>query len=305
MVTRHEQGRVQWIDLETPTRDELHEVMQEFGIDSRIEEELANVTPYPIAVSASRYVYLTLHFPISATTGGASIQEIDFLIGRQFLITVRYEPIRPIHNLHRVYEAEELLGMPAKTTTAEIMFERVLRRLYGSLLEEVEEIGRKLERIEQDIFNGKERETVRVISEVNRVLLRFDTTIGRHAESLSSLLAELASPVFFGKGFSERSARIEAERSHVATLIDSYRDVASELRDTNDSLLSSSQNEVMKNLTVVTFIILPLSLVAAVFQMNVADVPLSNDPHAFWIILSLIAITSGLLIIFAKMRRWL
>jgi magnesium transporter len=305
MVTRHEQGRVQWIDLETPTREELHEIMQEFGIDSRIEEELSGMTPYPIAVSASRYLYLTLHFPITSRKGGATIQEIDFIIGKQFLITARYEPVRSIYNLHRVFEAEELLGVPVKTTTAELMLERILRRLYGSLLEEVEDLGRKLEHIEEDIFSGKERQTVYTISEVNRILLRFDTTIGRHAESLSSLLAELASPVFFGKSFTDRSARIEAEREHVANLIDSYRDVASELRDTNDSLLSASQNEVMKNLTVITFIILPLSLIVSVFQMNVNGVPLAKDPHAFWIIIGSTAIISAILIIFTKLKHWL
>ena len=214
MINRHTRGHIHWVDMESPTREELKSVMQEFGIDARIEEEIVTETPYPIVVSSKDYLYLVLHFPASDPNGGAKNQEIDFIIGKHFLITARYETIDSIHNLHKVFEAEELLGLPVSTDHADALLERVLRRLYGALREDVELIGKKLDKIEADIFGDKERKTLRVISEVNRVLLRFDMTIGRHAESLSSLLAELSLPSFFGKEFLERSTHIEAEREH-------------------------------------------------------------------------------------------
>ncbi len=305
MVTRHTRGKVRWIDLESPDRQELRGVMQEFGIDARIEEEIAEQTPYPIVLSSPRYLYLILHFPVTSSSGEARTQEIDFVIGKNFVITARYESIGSIHGLHKVFEAEELLGLPVASSTADVLLERILRRLYGALREEVDSIRKKLDYIEEDIFNGKERSTVRTISNMNRILLRFDTTIGRHSESLSSLLAELSEPAFFGKSFAKRSAHIDAEREHVATLIGSYRDVATELRITNDSLLSASQNEVMKNLTAVMFIILPLSLVVALFQMSIPGVPFAHTPDAFWIVILLIAFITGFLIFFAKRRHWL
>jgi magnesium transporter len=279
--------------------------MREFKIDARIEEEIITETPYPIVVSSKNYLYLVLHFPTSDPNGGAKNQEIDFIIGKHFLITARYETINSIQNLHKVFEAEELIGLPVTTDHADVLLERVMRRLYSALREDVELIGRSLEHIEADIFSGKERKTVRVISDVNRVLLRFDMTIGRHAESLSSLLAELSLPTFFGKEFLERSTHIDAEREHVASLIAAYREVATELRDTNDSLLSSSQNEVMKNLTVIAAIVLPLTLITSLFQMNVDDVPFAQDPHAFWIIGGLDIVLVILLTAFSKYKKWL
>ncbi len=305
MVTRHTRGKIQWVDLESPSRQELREVMHEFGIDARIEDEIVTVTPYPIVVSSNAYLYLILHFPASDPNGGAKSQEIDFIIGKNFLITARYEIIESIHNLHKVFEAEELLGLPVTDQHIDTLLEHVFQRLYAALREEVETIGRRLDRIEQDIFGGKERETVRVISEVNRVLLRFDTTIGRHAESLSSMLSELSLPSFFGKPFMAHASRIDAEREHVASLIASYRDVAAELRDTNDSLLSASQNEVMKTLTVITFIILPLTPLIDVFQINSPDQPLFNNPHAFLIIGGSSVAIIAILLFFSKRKGWL
>jgi magnesium transporter len=305
MVTKHTRGKVVWVDLESPTRHELRDTMHEFGIDARIEEEIATVTPYPLVISSPKYAYLILHFPTTDAAGGARSQEIDFIIGKHFLITSRYEVIQSIHNLHKVFEAEELLGLPRATTASDALLERVMRRMYAALREEVETIGTRLEHIEHDIFSGKERKTMRTISEVNRVLLRFDTTLARHEEALSEFLAQLSTPAFFGKEFKARAAHIEAEREHVAALVNSYREVASELRDTNDSLLSSSQNEVMKNLTVVASIILPLSLIADIFQVDLPDVPFIHGPHAFLDFIGILLAIAVVLVLFAKARKWL
>ncbi len=305
MITRHERGRIAWIDLESPTRDELSRVMQEFGIDARVEEEIATATPYPLSLASPRYLYLVLHFPTTDPNGGTKSQEVDFIVGKNFLITARYEIIKSIHNLHKVFEAEELLGLHGNIESADALLERIFRRLYGAIREEVEEMSVTIDRIERDIFGGKEKQTVRLISETNRVLLRFDTIMKRHAESLPLFLTDLCAPTFFGKRFVERAQRVQAEHDHVASLVSSYREVAGVLRETNDSLLSASQNSVMKDLTVIASITLPLGLITDLFQMNVSDAPFANDPHAFWIILSIIFASSIFLIVYSKHRRWL
>ncbi len=305
MVTRHKRGKITWIDLESPSREELSEVMREFSIDSRIEEEIATVTPYPLSLTSARYLYLVLHFPTTDPNGGTKSQEIDFIVGKNFLITARYEIIKTIHNLHKVFEAEELLGLHGSIETTDALLERVLRRLYTAIREEVEEMSVAIDRIEQDIFGGKEKKTVRIISETNRVLLRFDTIMKRHAESLPTFLEDLCTTSFFGKKFTERAKRIQVEHDHVAALVTSYREVAGVLRETNDSLLSASQNSVMKDLTVIASITLPLGLISDLFQMNVPDAPLAHNPHAFLIILSVIFISSLFLVWYSKKRKWL
>jgi len=305
MVLRHERGKVTWVDVESPTQEELQGVMHEFNIDSRIEEEIISPTPYPLFIPFTDYLYIVLHFPTALPGGGTKNQEIDFIVSKDFVITARYEVIDPIHNLHKIFEAEELVGLPKGEVKAEVLLERIFRRLYGAIGIEVEETARKLERIERDVFAGKERATVRAISEVGRTLLRFETILTRHEEPLAAFIDELAMPEFFGKSFKEHGTHVRAERDHAANLIASYREVAKELRDTNDSLLATSQNEVMKTLTVVTFIVFPLSLIASLFQMNVPGTPLTGDPNAFWVILGSMLAVSAILGFFTIKRGWL
>jgi len=305
MVTRHTHGSVTWVDLESPTPDELSSVMREFDIDARVEDEIRLPTPYPLYMSAPRYQYLILHFPTAVSSGGARDQEVDFIVGKHFLVTVRYDVIDSIHNLHKVFEAEELLGIPSSITKADKLIERVLRRLYGAIRHEVEHAARRLERIEREVFSGQERHTVHQISEVGRIFLKFETTLERHAEPLNAMLANLASPKFFGAGWNARITQIEAERGHVAALVSSYRAVATELRDTNDSLLSAGQNEIMKTLTVITFVMFPLSLIAALFQMGLPGTPLTGDPNAFWIVIGAMLAVTGFLALFIIKKGWL
>ncbi len=304
MITRHTRGKVTWIDLEAPTYDELSEIVQEFNIDSRVEEEIITPTPYPLTLTSAGYSYLILHFPVTDPGGGTQDQEVDFIVGKDFLITARYEVIESIHTLARVFEAEELVGTEADTDIATIL-ELILRRLYGAIREEMEDVAHHLDRIERDIFSGKERATVRTISETARVLLRFETILERHEEPLDTLLDVLASPEFFGKSFGGNAARIRAEHDHVSTLVSSYRAVARELRITNDSLLTASQNDIVRTLTMMAFFLAPPTLLASLFGMNVVSLPFAEHPHAFWIVLCLIFAITGTFFLLFRIKKWL
>lgn len=304
MMTRHLRGTVNWVDLESPTHEELALVMREFGINSRIEEEIISPTPYPISITFPDYQYLVLHFPTVREGGGTRSQEVDFIVGKDFIVTARYEVIEPLHNLHRVFEAEELLGVPEHAARTEVFVEEIIRRLYAAISSEAERVSRMLERIEQDIFDGRERETVRSVSNVSRILLRFDTVLARHKDPLTQFLEGLSSPAFFGKKFNEIASHVEAERAHAASLVTSYRAVASELRVTNDSLLSAGQNEVMKVLTIMSFVILPPTLVSGLFGMNMENIPFIYHPEAFWIVMGIMILASLSFLAYFKLRKW-
>jgi Mg2+ and Co2+ transporter CorA len=294
-----------WVDLEAPSRDELKAIMDEFSIASEIEEEIVKPTPYPLFASMTGYVYLILHFPTADLKGGARNQEVDFIVGRDFIITVRYELIGSIHHLHKAFEAEALLGTPAKAHAGPFVVERVMRRLYSSMREEVEGVAEKLDRIERDIFSGKERATVRIISEVGRVLLRFDTSLVRHAEPLGLFLNALSSPGFFGRAFDSVAKRIESEREHAEALVASFRAVAKELRETNDSLLSTNQSEVMKIFTGITVAVLPLNFIAAALTIPAAHTPIIGTHLDFWVIVGVMVVVEIFVLAFLRHKKWI
>lgn len=305
MITRHNYGGMIWVDLEAPGRDELRAVMDEFSIAHEIEEEIVRPTPYPLFSLQDGYAYLILHFPTADLKGGARNQEVDFIVGKKFLITVRYEVIGSINHLHKAFEAEELLGSKSHKEDGPALVEQVVRRMYASMREEVEDVAQKLERIERDIFSGKERATVRTISEIGRVLLRFDTSLVRHAEPLGLFLEALSTTTFFGKSFSKVATRIESERAHVEALVSSFRAVAKELRETNNSLLSTSQSETMKIFTAIAVAMLPLNFIAALFTIPAEHAPIIGTTHDFWILVGIMLAVEAVLLVFLRIKKWI
>ncbi|MDP3402690.1 MAG: hypothetical protein Q8S35_01925, partial [bacterium] len=79
MITRHKRGKAVWVDLESPTDDEIRDVMCEFNIDERIREEIQTPTPYPLSIAFPDYSYLILHFPVAGSVDGTRSQEVDFV----------------------------------------------------------------------------------------------------------------------------------------------------------------------------------------------------------------------------------
>jgi magnesium transporter len=305
MVTRHVYEHAVWVDLEAPTEKELQTIMEEFGIHKKIEDEIISPTPYPLFVSSTRYQYLILHFPTTNPLGGAKNQEVDFIVGKDFLITARYEVIESIYNLHKIFEAEELLGVQKKGTTVEHLLEHIFRHLYGTIREQTERTVKTIDTIEESIFSGKEREMVTSISMVARILLRFDSTLMRHTQPLDEFLQTLEDSSFFGKEFHTFGKHIKGEHAHTASLVASYRTVVGELRKTNDSLLTASQNDVIKRLTILTFVIFPLSVIASLFGISSKYIPFMNSPYGFYVVLGMMAISVTLFLFYFFYKKWL
>lgn len=305
MISRYEyQGGV-WVDLERPTEDEVREVMHEFAISERIGTEILSPTPSPLVGGDEGTALLILHFPIPRTDDGETkSQEIDFIVGEHFVLTVRYELVISLHHLKKLLETE-LVVTGSSTVSTDVLLEILFSHLYTSVRDHINHSADQLSRVEQEMFDGRDHHTIRAISSVSRDFLHLEATLVNHEEPLTRFLKALSERRFFGPNFVERAARIMAERAHVSHLIHTYRAVTSELRETNMALLGTRQNQIMKNLTVATFIFLPLELITFIFSMHALGTPLEQEQNAFWIILSAMFVVVTGTIIFLKKKRWL
>lgn len=305
MTFRHEYRDGVWVDLEQPTPEEIHKVAEEFSISERIETELLYPTPTPLVSGDTGTGLLVLHFPSQgAIEGETKSQEIDFIVGKHFILTIRYEVIAPLHHLKKTLETQKLVGGHMSITT-DVLLEILFAHLYTSIRDHTNHIASRLGTVEQDMFSGNEHKTVRLISNISREFLHLEAAVADQEEALDRFLKTMIQRDFFGVSFTERAARIMAERAQIGQFIHMHRAVASELRETNSALLTTRQNEIMKTLTVITFSVLPLELVALVFGMHALGTPLEQNPNAFWIIIALMMATAGIMMFFFARKRWI
>jgi magnesium transporter len=302
MLTKYTHKNIVWIDLESPTKEEVYKVMNEYSIHPTIAEELLLPTMKPRVDLHDNFIYLILHFPAFRHTHHyQQNQEIDFIIGKNFIITTRYDTIDPLHKFSKIFETNSILDKSDIGTHAGFVFFFMIKKLYKSLEHELEYISDALEKIEEDIFKGREREMVISLSIVSRDLLNFKQAMHAHKEVLSSF--EEAGVEFFGKDFTHHVKSIIGEYYKVNSMIEMHNDSLNELRQTNDSLLTTKQNEVMTTLTIMAFLTFPLSLIASIFGMNTKILPIVGNPNDFWIIIGIMLVLIFIMFIYFKIKK--
>jgi magnesium transporter len=279
--------------------------MEEFSVDPLIAEELVTPSLRNRVDARDEYFYVVLHFPSFKHLHdiAAVPLELDFIVGRNWIITTRYVEIDPLHQFSRLFEMETMLDRKNIAQHGGYVFYYMLTELYKTLADELTHIGVKLDAVDERIFEGFEKEMVVEISNISRDLLNYAQALDSHDSMLQSL--ETPGVALFGYEYARNIRSIIGEYMRLANAIKSNRESLSELRQTNNSLLNTKQNETMQIFTIMAFITFPLSLVAGVFGMNTIHTPFVGHKWDFWIIVGIMIAGAVAFFAFFKYKKWL
>ena len=303
--TRH-YNNLTWVDVESPSTDEILELVNTYGLSTRIGEDMRSNNSKPRIEYHDSYIYLVLHIPVRTKVKGKySIEEkeIDFIIAKDFLITIKYTMIESLHNFSKVFETDAIVDKKNLGNHAGFIFYYMLKRIYAHMLKDLESMKGSLVYAEGKIFDGDERHMVEVLSNISRELIDLKQTSRLHKEVIEAF-APIAHR-FFGPDFKSYVDDILKEYAKIHDLVGNYRELLNELRETNDSILSTKQNEVMKTLTVVAFIAFPMTVISEIFTMNTVYTPLVGVPHDFEIILGFMLVVAFTIFAIVKYKKWL
>ena len=321
MLTKHSHRGLVWIDLESPTQEEIREIAATYRLHPLVVHELSAPTLKPKVDFYSDFIYLILHFPRFRRTVSRGEQreraasahlpvglpaqtgEIDFIVGKKFLITVRYGGNDAVQIFGKMFDASSLLDKHALGAHAGFIFFHLLSKLYEELLHEIAAVREALRDIEDRTFSGEEREMVLSLSRVSRDLLDFKRSLSLHRDVLESF--EVAGVKFFGEDFRFHLRTLIGDYYRVEHAVSGNAEFLSELRETNNSLVSTKQNEIMKTLTILAFIALPATTVLSLFQIESASRPIVGLPFDFWILVLLLIGIAFSLYSWFKRKRWL
>ena len=304
MVKKYTYKKLTWVDLFKPTQEEVRQIMDEYEIHPNVANELITPNFKPKVDLHKNFIYLILHFPaIKHSNEGEVNQEVDFIIGKDFIITSRYDTIDAIHKFSKVFEVSSTLEKGIVNENAGELFFLILSKLYASVFHELEYIEDSLEKTESKIFQGEEKMMVQELSNIGRDLLNLKQATNSHREVLESL-QELGGE-FYDEEFAHQMDVVIKEFGRLRHGIEINRESLNELRDTNDSLLSTKQNETMMVLTIMAFVTFPLSLLASIFGMNTSHMPLVGQQNDFWMVIGIMSLLTILFFLFFKYKKWL
>ena len=303
MIAKHTNRGLTWVDVESPTQEEIRDLAKEYDLNPLVAHELSSPSVKPKVDLYKDFVYLILHFPrFRRDRTSEQSQEIDFVVGKKFLITVRYSGNDVLAIFSRLFEASAVLGKGDFGAHGGFVFSRMIERLYESVLNELSVGSDSMRSIEQKIFDGKERQMVVALSKLSRNLLETKRSLALHRDVLESFV--VAGRMLFGETFAFQLQTLIGSYSRVGNALDSNLALLAELRETNNSLLDTKETETMRIITVIAFLTLPASVITNFFQMSTVHTPLVGGSFDWVIIVSFTLLGTAFLFLLAKRKQW-
>jgi magnesium transporter len=298
---RPDSGVLLWVVLDDPAPQESRILSEVFHIHDLAIEDALNAIHHPKIESYGDYLYLILHgIDFQASQHCFKTKDVDFFLAPQYLITVHHGGSPSIEKLTAVCERNsQLLG----DGTASLMH-RIIDSLVDNYRPEIEKLQDRLDQLESEVFEKPNPELARRILDFKRdvaslrqVVLPQRDAVGRLARREFPLISE---PLAY---------RFRDVHDHLVRLSDEamlFHDRITGILDAHLSAVSNQLNSIMKVLTLISTIFLPLTVLTGMYGMNV---PLPHMPGGeawqFWWVVGIMFGLSGGMLAYFRSRGWI
>jgi magnesium transporter len=292
-----------WVHLDRPTQEEASQLAEHFGWHALDVEDVLSKRQRPKIDEYADYRFVVLHFPVyDKTVGRLNAAELDIFIGPDYLVTLPNVELLPVTRLfQRCAEDEELREQLFSKGSGYLLY-HVLDDLFDYCFPILDKIGYKLDRIEDEMFEGRSEEIVRDLSNIKQEIISYRKIIKPERSTLR--LLERHVERFLPEELELYFDDIVDASERIWDLLDNYKEVVEALEDTNESVISHRQNDVLRLLTIFSVTMLPLTVLTGLFGMNVVF-PGEGTHEAFWIILGLLVATLVSMVGFFRYKRWI
>jgi magnesium transporter len=298
-----------WIHLESPTHEEAVALASRFGWHPLDVEDVLSRRQRPkvdvYEEDAGGYVFAVLHFPVyDKSVGRLNAGELDVFLGPDYLVTLPTVDLRPVSLLfRRCSENDELRHNLFTRGSGRLLYE-VLDDLYDYCFPILDKIGFKLEQIDESISTAAEgaRELVRDIHMVKQEIISYRKIIKPQRPTLRQLERQVER--FLPEELELYFDDIVDASERIWDLLDNYKEVVEALEDTNESLITHQQNDILYVLTIFSVVLLPLTVLTGLFGTNVRF-PGFDSTAGFYGSLGLYVVVIAGMLGFFRYKRWL
>src|SRR5215210_4120239 len=286
-----------WIHLDSPTTEEATALAERFGWHPLDVEDVLSKRQRPKVDEYDDYRFVVLHFPVyDKAVQRLNAGELDVFLGPDYLVTLPTVELLPVTRLFRRCLDEPELRDSLFAKGSGYLLYHVLDDLYDYCFPILDKIGHKLDHIEDDIDEARSEEIVRDISKAKQEIISYRKIVKPQRPTLR--LLERHVERFLPEDLELYFDDLVDASERIWDVLDNYKEVVEALEATNESAISHRQNDVLRVLTVFSVLLLPLTLIASIFGMNVAF-PGHGTAAAFWVLLGvMVGVLAALLAFF-------
>ncbi len=292
---------VTWIDV-----DGIHDaamvraVGEAVGLHPLTLEDITNTLQRPKIEDHGDYLYATVRILSPDNAGGFRNEQISLVLGKNYVVSFQEEPGDALMHIRERLRAG---AGRLRSEGADYLFYSLLDAVVDGYFAVIEVLGERIEAVEEEVVADPDRETLRAIYALKRSLI----ALRRSVWPLRDVVAELErgdSTLILGSTL----AYLRDVYDHtieIAETVETYRDMMSGTLDVYLSSQSSRMNEIMEVLTIIATIFIPLTFIAAIYDMHATYMPELTRPWGYPAALASMAVVAGVMLLYFKKKGWI
>jgi magnesium transporter len=296
-------GNIKWYHAHVPSEENIEFLTDNFHFHPLDIEDLRGINQRSKIDIYDDYYFLILHFPyLDKSQTFVRTQEVKIFWGEDFIITIGKTHWIVSETFEEAKNTTDDENGAFQIGTSDALLYTILERLMHESLTLVKRLGAVVELISRQMFEKRAERTIELMSVTRKNLILLNTIFKPQLRLFQ--MFESGEIEGYAENMEDYWGNILDYYQKVWDSTEDYDELIAGLSKTFDSLLSNRTNEIMKMLTLISSIILPLTFITGLYGMNV-DLPFQNDPRSFWIIFGVMLAVVGLMIFIFKHRRWM
>ncbi len=307
LMGRFDEGKVNWINIDgLGTVEVLKQLAEKFKIHPLALEDVLNTTQRPKVEQYGGHFFIISEMIYEEGEHRVALEQLSMFLGENFVITIQEESEHDV--FCKVRERLRRGRGYARTMGADYLAYALLDATVDQFYPVLEALGDSIEDLEDQLLDKPTRDTLRKLYGIKRLLLQLRRAAWPQREIFNTLMRDDS-----GLVSKETQVFLRDCYDHTTQIIDileSFRDLVAGLMDVYISSLGFRTNEIMRVLTVVSSIFIPLTFVAGVYGMNFnTDKPLNmpelNMPYGYIACLGVMGLIAAGMALFFRRKHWL
>jgi magnesium transporter len=282
-----------WVDLSDPSRQDLEKLKQTFRLHQLTLEDMSKTGNRVKIEHFDEYLFLILYGVEKDTPF-----QMNFALGKNFLVTTHKGKISSFEDL-KGDKAD--LGLLLHKGL-DFLLHRLIDREIDDYFPVLEKIEDQIDSLEEEVYRSFDHKVLGRLFRLKRQLL----TIRRKASPQKEVMILLSnkSSAFISEPAAAYYRDIYDHIIRINESIDDYREILSNTLEVHLSMVSNRMNEVMKALTIVATIMMPLTVLTGIYGMNL-NIPESHFDFTYYAVLFFMAVIAIVMLFYFRRKRWL
>ncbi|MFC2013646.1 magnesium/cobalt transporter CorA [Chloroflexota bacterium] len=294
-----------WVNIEQPTEQETEYLAQHYDFHPLNLDDVLSRIQRPKIDEYKDHLFIVLHFPVFNIEARVTTPcQVSMFIGENYLVTLHKGELKPLVKLFKECQIDEESRQENFSQGSGYLLYRIIDRLVDYCLPILNKLSDNIERTEDDIFTPSGMpKAIEDISILRRDVISFRRIIWPMRAVIGSLESKIRR--FTKMNLVDYFGDMVDHVDKIWDGLDEYKEVIEGLNATHDSLATNRTNAVMRMLTVIATILLPITVVASIFGMNIPLGPFGDSAYsAFYVFLICLVIIIGMLYFF-RHHHWI